>query len=223
MMTAYWQEFINEEFKKDYYKKLESNINQSIANGVEVYPPKELTFLAFELTPFEDVKVVIIGQDPYIKPHEAMGLAFSVPGGVTIPPSLRNIFKELRNEYQDFIIPQEGDLTSWAKQGVFLINKYLSVERGKPLSHANFGWDTFTDNVIKALNEKAEHLVFMLWGNFARSNAKFIDSNRHLVLQTSHPSPLGAHKGFLGCNHFIMCNDYLKEHGKTPIDWQLVK
>lgn len=191
----------------------------NVKKSETVYPPSELIFNAFNLTPFDSVKVVILGQDPYHGENQAMGLSFSVPNGVQIPPSLKNIFKELQTEL-GFKIPQSGDLSKWAKQGVLLLNSTLSVTANKPNSHSNFGWQIFTDTVIKILSENKQNLVFMLWGNYAKAKANLIDTSRHLVLMAAHPSPL-AGGAFFGCNHFIKCNEYLQRHGKIGIEWNL--
>jgi uracil-DNA glycosylase len=184
-----------------------------------VYPPGSLIFNAFNTTPFEQVKVVVLGQDPYVKPNEAMGLSFSVPKGVAIPPSLQNIYKELQSDV-GFKIPNHGDLTAWARQGVFLLNAALTVERGASNSHAKCGWHTFTNAVIRTLSEKREGLVFMLWGNFAKQKTSLIDPFRHLILEAAHPSPL-AGGAFNGCRHFSKANEYLEMQGKLPINWQI--
>ncbi|MBP5779333.1 MAG: uracil-DNA glycosylase, partial [Campylobacter sp.] len=176
-------------------------------------------FNAVNITPFDEVKVVILGQDPYHGLNQAMGLSFSVPKGVKIPPSLINIFKELQMEF-GYEIPKNGDLTDWAKQGVLLLNSSLSVAANKPNSHSKFGWQIFTDSVIKILSQKRQNLVFMLWGNYAKAKANLIDENRHLILKAAHPSPL-AGGAFFGCNHFKKCNEYLKSHNKNEIDWRI--
>lgn len=183
-----------------------------------IYPAKENLFKALELTPMDKVKVVIIGQDPYHGPNQAQGLSFSVPANQKIPPSLQNIYKELEREYQQPIY-RSGDLQDWAKQGVLLLNAALSVEAGKPNSHANIGWKTFTDDVLRVLNQEDRPIVFMLWGYNARQAAKFLNNPHHLVLQSTHPSPLSAHKGFIGCNHFKQANSFLESNGLEPIHW----
>lgn len=178
-------------------------------------------FSAFEYTNIEDVKVVILGQDPYHDDNQAHGLAFSVKHGVSVPPSLRNIYKELSNSVDSFTIPPHGNLVPWAKQGVFLLNTTLTVEAHKPNSHKDIGWGTFTDSVIKTISSNGENVVFMLWGGHARNKKILIDCDKHFVLETSHPSPLSSYRGFLGCNHFVKCNAYLEKTGSHEIDWKL--
>jgi uracil-DNA glycosylase len=187
--------------------------------GKIIFPPGSLIFNAFNTTTFDKVKVVILGQDPYIKPGEAMGLSFSVPKNVAIPPSLLNIYKEL-HEDTGCSIAKHGDLTQWALQGVFLLNATLTVERGNSNSHASIGWHTFTDAVIRKLSEKKEGLVFMLWGNFAKKKSALIDPFKHLILEAPHPSPM-AGGAFFGCRHFSKANEYLASQGKEPVDWQI--
>lgn len=215
-----WKAALEPEFSKPYFKTLIDFIKQEKEEGKTVYPPGSLIFNAYNLTPLDEVKVVILGQDPYHNPGQAMGLSFSVPKGVTPPPSLRNIYKEIEDSL-DIDRPQHGDLTKWAEQGVFLLNSMLTVERNQPGSHKRSGWQYFTDASIKAVNDKTEHSVFMLWGAFARKKAELIDSNRHLVLESTHPSPFSADKGFFGNHHFKQANEYLESHGKKPIDWSL--
>lgn len=188
--------------------------------GKVIYPPIEELLNAFNLTDFNDVKVVILGQDPYHGPKQAHGLAFSVPHGVRVPPSLKNIYKELERDF-GHTPPSHGTLTSWASQGVFLLNSVLTVEAHKAASHQKQGWEGFTDDVIRALNQEKDGLVFMLWGAYAQKKASFVDQNRHLVLQAVHPSPLSAHRGFIGCGHFRSANRFLQDQGKSPIDWQI--
>ncbi len=213
-----WKAVLAGEFEQPYFQNIRSFLKKEIAAGKTIYPPGPLIFNAFDCTPFDAVEVVILGQDPYIHPGEAMGLAFSVPKGVSIPPSLQNIFKEIE---EDLGCPMtqrgHGDLTCWARQGVFLLNASLTVERGNSNSHANIGWHTFTDAVIKILSDRKEGLVFMLWGNFARKKAHLIDPFKHLILEAPHPSPLA--RGFNGCRHFSKANEFLLANGKPPIDW----
>ncbi len=218
-IEASWKEVLKDEFSQPYFQSLITFLKQAKAQGKTIYPPGSLIFNAFNTTPFGEVKVVILGQDPYHNPGEAMGLSFSVPGGVRTPPSLRNIYKEL---YEDLgvPIPDHGDLTRWAEQGVFLLNAMLTVERNQPQSHHKIGWQNFTDAVIRKLSEEGEHLVFMLWGGFARKKKALIDANRHLILESAHPSPL-AGNAFFGNHHFSKANAYLQENGKAPIDWGL--
>ena len=222
MAVITWHEAIGAKKEKEYFIKARAEVKAQRAQGIEIYPPEKDVFNALALTPLENVKVVIIGQDPYHGPGQAHGLCFSVLPGVDVPPSLRNIYKELEQEYQgNFIIPAHGCLVSWAKQGVLLLNNTLTVRRGEPQSHAGLGWDIFTDRVIEAVNRYTENTVFMLWGSPAQRKGRCVDTNRHLVLKTTHPSPLSAYRGFLGCGHFLACNRYLEEHGKAPIDWRL--
>ena len=213
-----WKNELRDEFLSPYFLQIKENLINAKKNEV-VFPPSELIFNAFNITPFDEVKVVILGQDPYHGVNQAMGLSFSVPKGVKIPPSLINIFKELQMEF-GYEIPKNGDLTNWAKQGVLLLNSSLSVAANKPNSHSKFGWQIFTDSVIKILSQKRQNLVFMLWGNYAKAKANLIDENRHLVLKAAHPSPL-AGGAFFGCNHFKKCNEYLKLHNKNEIDWRI--
>lgn len=189
--------------------------------GDIIYPDRENIFNAFKYTAFSSLKVVILGQDPYHEPGQAMGLSFSVPVGVDIPPSLQNIYKELESDIPGFVAPEHGDLTYWAKQGVLLLNSVLTVKAHQAFSHSGQGWEEFTDDVIKTINAECNNLVFLLWGSPARKKGAEIDRNRHLVLETVHPSPLSAYRGFFGCHHFSRTNDYLIAHGKTPIDWQI--
>ena len=213
-----WKNELRDEFLSPYFLQIKENLINAKKNEV-VFPPSELIFNAFNITPFDEVKVVILGQDPYHGLNQAMGLSFSVPKGVKIPPSLINIFKELQMEF-GYEIPKNGDLTNWAKQGVLLLNSSLSVAANKPNSHSKFGWQIFTDSVIKILSQKRQNLVFMLWGNYAKAKANLIDENRHLVLKAAHPSPL-AGGAFFGCKHFKKCNEYLKSHNKNEIDWRI--
>ena len=213
-----WKEILKEDFLSPNFARVKENFLRAKATG-EVYPPNTLIFNAFNLTPFNAVKVVILGQDPYHGAGQAMGLSFSVPRGVKIPPSLQNIYKEI---YDDLGIaePNSGDLSYWAKQGVLLLNATLSVSAGRANSHSNFGWQEFTDAAISKLSERARNVVFMLWGNPAKAKASLIDASRHLVLTAAHPSPL-ARGAFFGCRHFSKANLYLAQHGKAPIDWDL--
>ncbi|MFP4093794.1 MAG: uracil-DNA glycosylase [Cyclobacteriaceae bacterium] len=212
-----WKEHLSEEFEKPYFQSLAEFVKQEYKENA-VYPPGKEIFRAFDLTPFEQVEVVIIGQDPYHGPGQANGLAFSVREGVTIPPSLLNIFKEIRNEFGKEI-PPHGNLERWAKQGVLLLNATLTVRKSKPASHQNKGWETFTDSAIRHVSEEREHVVFMLWGNYAQKKGDVIDENKHLVLKSPHPSPFSADRGFFGNDHFKKANEYLKLHGKQPIEW----
>lgn len=212
-----WKTVLADEFEQPYFQGITGFLRQEIAAGKTIYPPGPLIFNAFNTTPFEQVKVVILGQDPYIKPGEAMGLSFSVPKGVAVPPSLQNIYKELHADI-GCEIPKHGDLTDWANQGVFLLNAALTVERGNSNSHAKIGWHRFTDAVIRKLSEGRDSLVFMLWGNFAKQKSALIDPFKHLVLEAAHPSPL-AGGAFNGCQHFSKANEFLAENGKETIRW----
>ena len=213
-----WKEALKDEFLSPYFENLKANLIIS-KKSATVFPPSNLIFNAFNLTPFDKVKVVILGQDPYHGDNQAMGLSFSVPKGVKIPPSLINIYKEI---YDDLGIsePNSGDLTYWAKQGVLLLNASLSVEKGKPNSHKDFGWHLFSDAVIKKISDEKNGVIFLLWGNFAKNKANLIDQNKHFILTAPHPSPL-ARGGFFGCKHFSKTNEILKKLGKSPIDWDL--
>ena len=213
-----WKEHLQTEFDKPYFKTLTDFVKEEYAHG-PVYPPGRLIFNAFDLCPFDKVKVVIIGQDPYHEPGQAHGLCFSVNEGVPFPPSLRNIFKEIED---DLGVKMSGrpNLESWARQGVLLLNAVLTVRAGEPTSHSGIGWQEFTDAVIRCISERCDGVVFMLWGNYARSKAPLIDSRRHFVLQAAHPSPL-ARGAFFGCRHFSQANAILRSEGKTPIDWRL--
>ncbi len=214
-----WKEFLQEEFNKEYFSELVAYIKTAKSQGKVVYPPGPLIFNAFNLTPVDKVKVVIIGQDPYHNPNEAMGLSFSVPHGVKIPPSLKNIYKELNSDL-GISLPQHGNLTHWAEQGVLLLNAMLTVEHRSPGSHKNIGWQNFTDAVISNLSEKCQGLIFLLWGNFAKSKAGLINKNKHHILMAAHPSPL-ARGAFFGSKHFSQTNMLLREMGKTTIDWSI--
>ena len=207
------------EFEKRYFGDLVRFLRAEKRAGKVIYPPGPLIFNAFEQTPFDEVKVVILGQDPYHRPGQAMGLSFSVPKGVPLPPSLKNIYKELERD-TGFKNPGHGDLTGWARQGVFLLNAFLTVERGKPASHQKIGWQYFTDAVIRTLSEEKEDLVFLLWGRFAQAKTALIDEMKHYVLTAVHPSPLAGNR-FLGCGHFSKTNELLTQNGLPPIDWQL--
>ncbi|HIZ86004.1 MAG TPA: uracil-DNA glycosylase [Candidatus Coprenecus stercoravium] len=212
-----WKEVLGEEFEKEYFARIASFLHQEKREGKTIYPPGPLIFNAFKLTPFDKVKVVILGQDPYHGPGQAHGLSFSVQDGVAFPPSLQNIFKEVTSD-TGAPVPASGNLERWAGQGVFLLNSVLTVRAGAPTSHSNIGWQTFTDAVIKAVSDRKEHVVFMLWGNYARSKKPLIDSSRHLVLEAAHPSPL-ARGAFFGCRHFSKANSFLEAHGIPPVVW----
>lgn len=212
-----WFDAIGEESQKEYYKTLSKFVNSAYTETT-VYPPKGDIMKALDLTPPENIKCVILGQDPYHEPNQAMGLSFSVREGVKLPPSLVNIYKELQMEFGGEI-PKTGDLTEWAKQGVLLLNSVLTVEAHKAASHSGRGWEQFTDAVIRHVNTLEQPVVFMLWGNFARSKKALLNNPNHLVLESVHPSPLSAHRGFLGCGHFKKCNDFLEAHNIEKIDW----
>lgn len=212
-----WREVLRDEFEKPYFAGLVQFVKLQYANFV-CYPPGKLIFNAFNQCPFDKVKVVLIGQDPYHEPGQAQGLCFSVGDGVKFPPSLRNIFAEIQSDL-GIDVPQSGDLTRWAKQGVLLLNATLTVREHAAGSHQNMGWETFTDEVIRKVSEGRENVVFMLWGSYAQSKAKLIDASRHCVLKSAHPSPLSAYRGFFGNHHFSICNQYLQQHGMEPIQW----
>lgn len=214
-----WRQLLQPEFDKPYFAELAAYLHKEKAKGATVYPPGPQIFRAFELCPASKLKVVILGQDPYHGPGQAMGLSFSVPDDVPAPPSLKNIFKEIES---DLGIRMSGkpNLEAWASQGVLLLNAVLTVRAGQPTSHSRIGWEQFTDAVIRAISEQCEGVVFMLWGNFARSKAPLIDRTRHTVLEAAHPSPL-ARGAFFGCRHFSQANAILSSEGKTPIDWAL--
>ena len=214
-----WKVVLKEEFDQAYFQSLATFLKKEKEAGKIIFPPGSLIFNAFNTTPFEDVKVVILGQDPYHNPYEAMGLSFSVPKGVRTPPSLRNIYKELNSDL-GIPIPNHGDLTSWAKQGVFLLNAMLTVEKNKAGSHKKIGWQDFTDAVIRNLSTHRENLVFMLWGGFAKKKNVLIDYSKHLVLEAAHPSPL-AGGAYFGSKHFSQANAYLQSNDVAPIDWNL--
>lgn len=212
-----WQQRLQPEFDKPYFEQLTSFVRLEYATKT-VYPPGSQIFAAFDACPFDRVKVVILGQDPYHEPNQAHGLCFSVNDHVPFPPSLQNIFKEIESDL-GIPVPQSGNLTRWARQGVLLLNATLTVEAHRAASHQGKGWETFTDAVIHKLAEEREHLVFILWGAYAQRKGEFIDRSRHLVLQSPHPSPLSAHRGFFGNHHFSQANQYLVAHGIEPIQW----
>ena len=218
--TLTWQDKIGPEKKQPYFLDTLAFVNQERLSGKTIYPPTKDVFNAFRFTELSDVKVVILGQDPYHGPNQAHGLSFSVHPGVRIPPSLLNMYKELASSIEGFQIPNHGYLESWAKQGVLLLNTVLTVQAGLAHSHASLGWEKFTDRVISVINEHREGVVFLLWGAHAQKKGSIIDQTRHHVLKTVHPSPLSAHRGFLGCGHFVKTNQLLEAQGFTPIDWQ---
>jgi uracil-DNA glycosylase len=215
-----WKAALKEEFSQAYFVEMREFIRAEMLAGKTIYPPGKLIFNAFKTTPFEEVKVVIIGQDPYHQEGQAMGLSFSVPDGVRIPASLRNIYKELKTDV-GMEIPSHGNLTPWALQGVFMLNAMLTVEHAQAGSHRKIGWQTFTDAVIKKLSDERDGLIFMLWGNFAKSKKVLIDELKHHVLESVHPSPL-AGGGFQGCRHFSKTNTLLAQQGMSPINWNLL-
>jgi len=215
-----WLAQLQHEFEQPYMKSLKQFLRNEKRVGKVIYPAGDQYFNAFQYAPFGKVKVVILGQDPYHGPGQAHGLCFSVPPGVVVPPSLVNIYKELHRDL-GMPIPRHGFLQPWAEQGVLLLNAVLTVEQGRAAAHQGQGWEQFTDRVIAILNEKCEGIVFMLWGSYAQKKGALIDRKRHLVLTAPHPSPLSAHRGFIGCGHFSAANLYLEQHGKTPIDWTL--
>ena len=214
-----WKEALRDEFEKPYFASLVRFLHEEKAAGKVIYPPGRQIFKAFELTPLPEVKVVILGQDPYHGPGQAMGLCFSVPEGVPAPPSLKNIFKEI---HDDLGLPMSGspDLEPWARQGVLLLNSVLTVQAGSPASHSRIGWQEFTDAVIRTVSDRCDGVVFLLWGRFAQGKAALVDTTRHHVLTAAHPSPL-AGGAFFGCRHFSQTNIILQAEGKTPINWQL--
>lgn len=215
-----WKQQLSNEFEKPYFASIVSFLKEEKKQGKVIYPPGSQIFNAFANCPFDKVKVVIIGQDPYHNPGQAHGLCFSVPDGVQPPPSLINIFKEIQNDL-GISINHTGNLEKWAKQGVLLLNASLTVQANSPMSHSQVGWHLFTDEVIRQVSEGRDHVVFMLWGKFAQNKSVLIDTSKHLVLKAAHPSPLSAYNGFFGCGHFGKANAWLREHGETPIDWSL--
>ncbi|MCG8672279.1 MAG: uracil-DNA glycosylase [Pseudomonadales bacterium] len=219
-LESSWKKRLLPEFEKDYMESLKAFLVAEKKAGKVIYPRGDEYFNAFNLTPFEQVKVVILGQDPYHGPGQAHGLCFSVQPQVPFPPSLRNIFKEIQDEL-GLPIPNHGCLTHWAQQGVLLLNAVLTVEQSKAAAHQGKGWETFTDAVIHKVNNELENVVFLLWGSYAQKKGNFIDQSKHCVLKSPHPSPLSAHRGFFGNGHFKKCNDYLESKGISPIDWRV--
>lgn len=218
-IEASWLEALKEEFNQPYFEALIQFIKEEIATGKVIYPPEPLIFNAFNSLPLPKIKVVILGQDPYIKPNQAMGLSFSVPKEIRTPPSLKNIYKEMHQDV-GITIPDHGDLTKWVEEGVFLLNAALTVEAGISGSHLKKGWGQFTDAVIRTISKERTGIVFMLWGNFAKNKADLIDASKHLVLKAAHPSPL-ARGAYFGSKHFSQANTYFESNGQTPIDWQV--
>ena len=219
-LEASWKQHLLNEFDQPYMQQLRDFLVAEKQAGKVIYPKGSDMFNAFDYTPFDEVKVVILGQDPYHGPNQAHGLCFSVQPGVVVPPSLKNMYKELQRDL-NVQPPNHGCLTEWAQQGVLLLNSVLSVQQNQAASHQGKGWEQFTDQVIRHINDKHEHIVFLLWGSYAQRKGQFIDRQRHLVLTSAHPSPLSAHRGFLGNGHFSQTNEYLQVHHKDPINWQL--
>lgn len=214
-----WKTVLSDEFEKEYFQKLSAEVKADyLLHEPPIYPPAPLVFNAFNLCPLTQVKVVILGQDPYHGPNQAMGLAFSVPEAATTPPSLKNIYKEIEADIGS-VTDISGDLTHWTKQGVLLLNATLTVAHKQPGSHQGRGWEQFTDRVIETISKEKEHVVFLLWGKYAQAKEDLIDTNKHLVLKAPHPSPFSAHSGFFGCQHFSQTNEYLKQHNQQPIKW----
>lgn len=216
-----WESIISDEREKEYFQSVLAFVEQQRNSGKTIYPPQEQVFSAFDMTPFESVRVVILGQDPYHGANQAHGLAFSVLPGVKIPPSLRNMYKELAQDIEGFEIPSHGYLDTWASQGVLMLNTVLTVEEAKAHSHAKCGWETFTDAIIAELNQRSEPIIFLLWGAHAQKKGQAIDADKHHVLVAPHPSPLSARRGFFGCKHFSMTNELLSSIKQQPIDWTL--
>jgi uracil-DNA glycosylase len=213
-----WASLLKDEKEKPYFKKLIGRVAQERESGREIFPPSSDVFAAMKTTPFERIKVVILGQDPYIQKGQAHGLSFSVRKGVTLPPSLVHIFKELHDDV-GCALPPSGDLTPWTEEGVFLLNSILTVERGNSGSHATWGWQIFTDKVVELISTYRPHVVFLLWGAYAQKKVVGVDTTKHLLLKAAHPSPFSAHKGFFGCRHFSLANEFLISHGSAPINW----
>ena len=219
-LEASWKSRVGDYLEREDMRQLSAFLRERMRQGAHVYPPPSKIFAALDATPFDEVKVVVLGQDPYHGPGQAHGLSFSVPPGVDVPPSLQNIFKELQRDL-GIARPGHGCLLPWARQGVLLLNAVLTVEEGRAGAHQGKGWEGFTDHVVDVLNREREGLVFLLWGSYAQAKGKRIDTARHRVLRAPHPSPLSAHRGFIGCGHFSAANDYLARHGRRPIDWSL--
>jgi len=218
-LEPHWKQALQQEFEQPYFRALTDFVREEYRTQT-VFPAGRDIFRAFELTPLPQVKVVILGQDPYHGPEQAHGLSFSVRPGVRTPPSLRNIYEELRTDL-GLAVPQHGFLEAWAQQGVLLLNSILTVRSGQPGSHANRGWETFTDAAVRALAQQPTPMVFLLWGRYAQHKGQLLEADHHLVLRAAHPSPFSAHKGFMGCRHFSQANQFLRQQGRAPIDWQL--
>jgi uracil-DNA glycosylase len=216
-----WADILGKEKQQPYFQQMMQFIEKERAAGKTIYPPRQDVFNTFDLTQFDKVKVVILGQDPYHGPNQSHGLCFSVQPGVKVPPSLANIYKELASDISGFTIPQDGFLQSWAEQGVLLLNTVLTVEQAQAHSHAKIGWERFTDEVIQQLSDRCSGLVFLLWGSHAQKKGLIIDKQKHHILSAPHPSPLSAYRGFFGCRHFSQTNNLLKQQNKRPIDWQV--
>ena len=214
-----WLKYLQPEFETETMQNLRRFLIGEAQANKTIYPAQSEVYAALNTTPFDQVRVVILGQDPYHGPGQAHGLSFSVPDGVRPPPSLKNIYKEIVSDLGALTTPQSGNLTSWAEQGVLLLNSVLTVEAHQAASHQGRGWEQFTDRIIEVLSEQREGLVFMLWGSYAQKKGKVIDQSKHCILSAPHPSPLSAHRGFLGCQHFSLCNAYLKDQGEEGIDW----
>ncbi|ABV88629.1 uracil-DNA glycosylase [Shewanella pealeana] len=222
-MTAHssWSSFINEQQQQDYFQSLQLFVEAERAAGKVIYPPESEVLAAFDSTPLDKVRVVLIGQDPYHGPGQAHGLCFSVKHGVKTPPSLVNMYKELATDIDGFSIPEHGNLSHWAEQGILMLNTVLTVEQGKAHSHAKSGWETFTANALELLNQQAQPIIFVLWGAHAIKKGKVINAPQHQVISGPHPSPLSAYRGFFGCQHFSKINAILQARGEVPIDWQV--
>lgn len=216
-----WKDFFEAEFKKDYIKTLKNKLEERKNDGAIIYPKEDNIFEVYKMVDVKDVKVVIIGQDPYHGENQAHGLAFSVNEGIKIPPSLKNMYKELENSVEGFTMPNHGYLKKWSEQGVFLLNNVLTVEQASPDSHKKFGWEIFTDNTIKYIDENCDDVVFVLWGGNAKKKTKLLNKNKNLILTAAHPSPLSVYRGFYGCNHFNLINEYLVSKSRKPIDWKI--
>ncbi|QQX81223.1 uracil-DNA glycosylase [Shewanella sp. KX20019] len=216
-----WKAFIQQQQQQDYFTALQAFVEAERAAGKVIFPPKEQVLSAFEYTPLSEVRVVLIGQDPYHGPDQAHGLCFSVQKGVKVPPSLANMYKELASDIEGFTIPEHGNLLTWAQQGVLMLNTVLTVEQGKAHSHAKSGWEIFTQNVLLHLNEQPQPIIFVLWGAHAKKKGKVITAEHHQIVSGPHPSPLSAYRGFFGCKHFSHVNQLLKQRGSATIDWQV--
>jgi uracil-DNA glycosylase len=220
LLTPSWKKVLQNEFEKSYFQELEEKLRCEYEEKI-IYPMPSDIFSAFNLTSFDDLKVVIIGQDPYHGPNQAHGLCFSVQPQIKIPPSLANIYKEIESD-TGVKMPSHGHLKSWAEQGILLLNAFLTVENGKPMAHKKLGWETFTDQVIDIINDKKENIVFILWGSSAHTKARNVDPTKHYILKSVHPSPLSSYRGYFGCKHFSLCNQFLISKKIKPIDWKII-